>query len=66
MPQGRRPGSWQGEACREGERKKNACTEREEKGKSVKIKMSRGCRMEPLGEGQPSSWAGKFRVGDKV
>lgn len=28
--------------------------------------MSGWYREEPLGDGQPSSWAGKFRVGDRI
>ena len=31
-----------------------------------KTKMSGLYREEPLGEGQPSPWAGKFRVGGRV
>lgn len=35
------------------------------KGMRKEIKMSGSYREEPLGEGQPSSWARKFRVGGR-
>ena len=41
-------------------------TQRYKGGGSGVTKMSGLYREEPLGEGQPSPWAGKFRVGGRV
>jgi len=41
-------------------------TERAREGRGREMKMSRLCREEPLREGQPSPWAGKFSVGGRV
>ena len=40
--------------------------EKGEREKREEIKMSGLYREEPLGEGQPSPWAGKFRVRSRV
>ena len=59
-PQGPSPGSLPGYGGR-GERK-SVHTEREEK----RTERPKLYREEPLGEGQPSPWADKFRVGGPV
>jgi hypothetical protein len=47
-------------AIEEGERKEHIA---EREGRRENPKMSGLYRNEPLGEGQPSPWAGKFRFG---
>lgn len=56
---------WEGKERAGGRRRERASTEREgeERGET---KMSGLYREEPLGEGQPSPWAGEFRVGSRV
>jgi hypothetical protein len=50
------------------ETKKGACHQerRGNEERERETKMSGSCREEPLGEGQSSSWAGKFRVRGRV
>ena len=61
-------GSRHGEGERRGEEKERKCVRmREGKGggrrrRREETKMSGLCSKEPLGEGQPSPWAGKFRA----
>ena len=51
----------------EGERTKERDSMQRESGEEGReTKMSGLYREEPLGEGQPSPWAGKFRVGGRV
>ena len=65
-PQGPRPGKiamWKGGEDGKGERKKgHACRER----RKEEHKTFGFYREEPLGEGQSSPWAGKFKLGDRV
>ena len=48
----------------EAEEKERMLLQRE--GEKREIKISALCREESLGEGQPSPWAGKFKVGGRV